>query len=160
MRQRVCASLPEGVPVVTAMIRPLGDLAARLCDIRLARYLAASVGALAVDVGGFLGLLALGMAAGPASAIGYSLGIAAHWLMSSRAVFSDAVALRGRERTVQKGLFVISALAGLALTTAIVMLADRAGIDPRLAKLVAIVASFALTYLLRARMVFRGRAEA
>lgn len=141
--------------MVTAMIRPLVGLAARISDIRLARYLAASVGALAVDVGAFLGLMALGMAAGPASAAGYSLGIAAHWLLSSRAVFSDTVAERGRGRTVQKGLFVISALAGLALTTAIVTMADRAGIDPRLAKLAAIAASFTLTYILRARVVFK-----
>jgi len=140
------------------MIRPLAGLAARISDIRLARYVAASVGALAVDMASFLGLLAAGIAAGPASALGYSLGIAAHWLLSSRAVFSDAVAARGRGRAVQKGLFVISALAGLALTTAIVMLGERAGFDPRLAKLVAIVASFALTYVLRARVVFRSSA--
>lgn len=145
--------------MVTAMIRPLVGLAARISDIRLARYLAASVGALAVDVGAFLGLMALGMAAGPASAAGYSLGIAAHWLLSSRAVFSDTVAERGRGRTVQKGLFVISALAGLALTTAIVTMADRAGIDPRLAKLAAIAASFTLTYILRARVVFKDSAR-
>jgi putative flippase GtrA len=145
--------------VVTAMIRPLVGLAARISDIRLARYLAASVGALAVDVGAFLGLMAIGMAAGPASAAGYSLGIAAHWLLSSRAVFSDTVAERGRGRTVQKGLFVISALAGLALTTAIVSVADRAGIDPRLAKLAAIAASFTLTYILRARVVFKDSAQ-
>lgn len=145
--------------MVTAMIRPLVGLAARISDIRLARYLAASVGALAVDVGAFLGLMAIGMAAGPASAAGYSLGIAAHWLLSSRAVFSDTVAERGRGRTLQKGLFVISALAGLALTTAIVTVADRAGIDPRLAKLAAIAASFTLTYILRARVVFKDSAQ-
>lgn len=142
--------------MVAAMIRPLAQIAARISDIRLARYLAASIGALAVDVGAFLGLMALGMAAGPASALGYSLGIAAHWLLSSRAVFSDTVAARGRERTLQKTLFVISALAGLALTTAIVTFGARAGFDPRAAKLVAIAASFALTYVLRARVVFRS----
>jgi putative flippase GtrA len=138
-----------------AVIRPLADLALWALNLRVVRYLAASVGALAVDVAAFLGLLAAGVAAGPASALGYSLGIAAHWLMSSRAVFHETTAAAGRRRTVQKGLFVISALAGLALTTAIVMLADRAGIDPRLAKIVAIIASFTLTYLLRAQMVFQ-----
>jgi putative flippase GtrA len=140
------------------MIRPLMGLAARISDIRLARYLAASVGALAIDMASFLGLMALGMAAGPAAALGYSLGIAAHWLLSSRAVFSDALAARGRGRRVQQGLFVISALAGLALTTAIVTLGARAGFDPRAAKLAAIAASFALTYVLRARVVFRSGA--
>ena len=65
------------------------------------------------------------------------------------------VAERGPTRTRQKALFVGSALAGLALTTAIVGLGDLAGIDPRLAKLAAIGVSFVLTWLLRSRMVFR-----
>lgn len=138
------------------VIRPLADLAVWALSLRVVRYLVASVGALAVDVAGFLSLMAAGVAAGPASALGYSLGIAAHWLLSSRAVFHETTAAAGRERTVQKSLFVISALVGLALTTAIVMLGDRAGTDPRLAKLVAIIASFALTYLLRDRLVFRN----
>lgn len=140
------------------MTEYLNRLRHRLLDVRLIRYLVASVGALAVDVGSFLGLLALGMLAAPASAIGYTLGILAHWLLSSRTVFQDSVAERGRERTRQKALFVISALVGLALTTAIVGGADAAGIDPRLAKLVAIAASFTVTWLLRAKVVFRPRA--
>jgi putative flippase GtrA len=137
------------------MIRPLAALALRLSDIRFLRYFGASVGALAVDVSAFFAALTLGIAAGPASALGYSLGILAHWLISSRAVFHDGVATAGRQRTVQKAFFVLSALAGLALTTLIVTLADRGGIDPRAAKLVAIIASFALTYALRARIVFK-----
>ena len=48
-----------------------------------------------------------------------------------------------------------SALAGLVLTTAIVGLGDMAGMDPRLAKLAAIAASFVLTWVLRVRVVFR-----
>lgn len=127
----------------------------RLRDIRLVRYLGASVGALAVDMGSFLALLALGSTPAAAAAAGYSLGIVAHWLLSSRAVFSDAVAPRGLGRTRQKALFVISALLGLALTTAIVGLGDIAGIDPRLAKGGAIAASFTLTWMLRSRIVFR-----
>jgi len=128
---------------------------ARVRDVRLVRYMAASVGALAVDMGSFLALLALGVWSAPAAAAGYSLGILAHWLLSSRAVFSDTVAPRGTLRTRQKALFVVSALLGLALTTGIVGLGDLAGLDPRLAKGVAIVASFTLTWLLRSRIVFR-----
>lgn len=128
----------------------------KLFDLRLMRYLLASVGALAVDVGAFLALLAFGMMAAPASAIGYALGILAHWLLSSRAVFTDTVADRGPARTRQKALFVISALAGLAVTTAIVGGADYLEFDPRLAKLVAIAVSFTLTWLLRSRIVFRA----
>ena len=127
----------------------------RLVDIRLVRYLLASVGALAVDLGTFLALLSVGMWAASASAIGYCLGIAAHWLMSSRAVFVGNVAERGAGRTRQKALFVVSALVGLALTTAIVWAGDTSGFDPRLAKLVAIAVSFIVTWLLRSRVVFR-----
>ncbi len=129
---------------------------ARFRDMRFVRYVLASVGALAVDVGSFLALLSLAVMPAVASAIGYSLGILAHWLLSSRAVFTETVAERGLARTKQKALFVISALAGLALTTLIVGGADLAGIDPRAAKLVAIVASFILTWLLRSKVVFRA----
>ncbi|QYU68193.1 GtrA family protein [Leptolyngbya sp. 15MV] len=89
----------------------------RIGDVRLVRYLLASVGALAADVGCFLALLGLGVAAAPASAVGYALGIAVHWVLSSRAVFADSVAAGGLARTRQKALFVVSALIGLALTT-------------------------------------------
>ena len=130
-------------------------LIACLRDVRLLRYLLASVGALAVDMGGFLALLSLGMWPAGASALAYSGGIAAHWLMSSRAVFVGSVAQRGAGRTRQKALFVGSAMVGLALTTGIVWAGDAAGIDPRLAKLVAIAVSFAATWLLRSKVVFR-----
>jgi putative flippase GtrA len=65
------------------------------------------------------------------------------------------VAVRGPLRTRQKALFVGSAMIGLALTIAIVGLADLSGIDPRLAKLVAIAVSFAVTWMLRSKIVFR-----
>lgn len=131
----------------------------RIADVRLVRYGLASVGALAVDLGSFLALLALGAPAAAASALGYGLGIVAHWLLSSRAVFADTVATRGRARTRQKGLFVVSAMIGLAVTTGIVGLADLSGIDPRLAKLAAIAVSFSITWMLRNKVVFRGGSD-
>ena len=128
----------------------------RLRDRIFVLYVLASVCALAVDVGSFLALMAAGLSATLASAIGYSLGIVSHWLLSSRTVFTGRVADRGSaERTRQKALFVGSALAGLALTTAIVGGAELSAIDPRAAKLVAIGASFLLTWVLRSRVVFR-----
>lgn len=127
----------------------------KLQDVRFARYLVASVGALAIDVGCFLLLLAGGTLPALASAIGYSAGIVAHWLLSSRTVFTEGVAARGMKRTQQKALFVVSALLGLGVTIAIVGAADWLAIDPRPAKLVAIAISFALTWLLRSKIVFR-----
>lgn len=131
----------------------------RLRQVTLLRYLIASVGALAVDMGTFLALLALAVPAIAASAAGYTLGIAAHWIMSSRKVFVDSVAAGGIERTRQKAMFVMSALLGLAVTTVIVGVGDRIGIDPRIAKLFAIAASFAVTWLLREKVIFRKTAD-
>lgn len=136
----------------------MAAILARLGDVRLIRYLIASVGALAVDMGCFLALLSLGTWPATASAIGYCAGIVAHWLLSSRAVFADTVAARGMARFRQKTMFVVSALAGLALTAGIVWAGDAAGLDPRGAKLVAIAVSFATTWILRSRIVFRAGA--
>ena len=62
------------------------------------------------------------------------------------------------ERHRQKLLFVGSALVGLAITTAIVGVGTAMGLDPRLAKLAAILVSFQTTYLLRRHIVFRAAA--
>ncbi|KRA80354.1 GtrA family protein [Altererythrobacter sp. Root672] len=134
----------------------MAAILSRVADVRLIRYLLASVGALAVDMGAFLALLALGTWPAAASAASYCAGIAAHWLMSSRAVFADSVAESGGARTRQKVLFVGSALLGLGITTGIVFAGHNAGMDPRLAKVGAIVISFVATWLLRSKVVFRS----
>ncbi len=134
----------------------LAQMFVRLSDVRFIRYVLASVGALAVDMGCFLALLTTGMWAAGASALAYGAGIVAHWLLSSRAVFVGSVAERGVERTRQKALFVASAMVGLGLTTGIVWAGDSSGLDPRLAKLGAIAVSFAATWLLRSKIVFRA----
>ena len=128
---------------------------ATLRQVLLVRYLGASVIALACDLACFLFLLRLGLAPAPASALGYGLGIAVHWLVSSRKVFIGSVASPGAARTRQKALFVGSALIGLAVTTAVVAAASGLGLDPRLAKLLAVGASFTITWLLRDSVVFR-----
>lgn len=126
-------------------------------DVTWLRYLMASVVALASDTGLFLLLYHRGVDPTLAAATGYMVGIVVHWLVTSRTVFADATAERGSmERNKQKAMFVISALAGLAVTTGIVGGAHQIGVDPRLAKLVAIGVSFQLTYLLRRHVVFRG----
>ena len=123
------------------------------------RYGVVSVGALAVDMGIFLALLQAGMLSALAAAIGYVAGIFVHWMLSSRKVFQDRVSERGtRERTQQKAMFVVSALIGLALTMGVVGIGEFIGVDPRIAKLFAIILSFTLTYLLRNAVIFRGGA--
>ena len=137
---------------MTGTILPMID---RLRRVMLLRYLLASVGALAADIGSFLALLAMGTAPVIASASGYSLGIVAHWLLSSRTVFTDTVAAERGARTRQKALFVGSALVGLALTTLIVGAGTAIGLDSRVSKLIAVGASFTTTWLLRKRVVFQ-----
>lgn len=125
--------------------------------ITFVRYLVVSVGALAVDLGAFLALLQTGLNSVVASAMGYGLGIFAHWMLSSRKVFHDRVSDRGTAaRTQQKAMFVVSALLGLVVTMSIVGIGDALGRDPRLAKFVAIGVSFVLTYLLRDVVIFRN----
>ena len=141
--------------MVRGMAHPLALLAQRAGDIRFLRYLGASIGALAVDAGVMFALIGGGVMAPLATALGYSLGIAVHWLLSSRLVFREGVAATGRARTAQKASFVVSAVAGLVLTTLIVSAAQMAGLDLRIAKIAAIGASFVLTYALRAHVVFR-----
>ena len=118
------------------------------------RYIAASAAALGVDFALFLAALGTGMPAMLASGLGYSAGILAHWRLSSRAVFASRVADRGAGRRRQQALFLASALAGLAITMAVVGIGARLGLDPRAAKLAAIAISFQATYLLRRRIVF------
>ncbi len=128
-------------------------------EIRWLNYLLASALALGSDAGLFLLLLDAGLSPVMASATGYCAGILVHWMVSSRLVFADGAAARGTdERHRQKLLFVGSALVGLAVTTAIVGGGSALGLDPRLAKLAAIVVSFQTTYLLRRHIVFRAAA--
>jgi putative flippase GtrA len=136
------------------MLVPLID---RVRQALFLRYVGASVFALAADMGLFLLLLAAAMPAAAASAVSYTVGIGAHWLISSRLVFAAGAAPSGPERWRQKFMFLLSAFVGLALTVAIVAGGDAAGLDPRLAKLLAIAVSFVATYILRKTIVFAVR---
>ena len=130
-------------------------LAGKLWHDTFVRYFAVSGMALAVDATSFFALVAVGAAAGPAAALAYGIGIVAHWLLSSRAVFAGDLAERGSARTRQKVLFVLSALAGLALTTGIVTIGAELGINLVLTKGVAVAASFTVNWLIRRWVVFR-----
>jgi putative flippase GtrA len=147
----------ESLPAVPTSLSDVSGWIAFFRQLTFIRYVVVSVGALAVDMGIFLALLKSGMASPIAAAIGYSVGIAAHWTLSSRKVFQDRVSERGtRERTQQKAMFVVSALLGLVVTMSIVGIGDAMGLDPRIAKVMAIGISFMLTYLLRNVVIFRG----
>jgi len=136
------------------MVRHLFD---RLKALIFLRYVGASVVALAVDVGLFLVFLSAGLLAPAASATSYCVGIAVHWLISSRLVFAASAAPGGAERWRQKFMFLLSAGVGLTLTVAIVTYGAALGMDPRAAKMLAIIASFTTTYFVRRMIVFAAR---
>ncbi|WP_395332153.1 GtrA family protein [Novosphingobium sp. BL-8H] len=138
----------------------IAEACALLRNQRFLRYLIASVGALAMDMGSLLALLRLDVPAGLAAAMAYSLGIVVQWLLLSRAVFNDGgVAQRGIGRTRQKVVFVSSALLGLAVTSGIVSAAAALGVSVLANKVLAVTISFTLNWLLRKRIVFRVPAE-
>jgi putative flippase GtrA len=118
------------------------------------RYIGASIVSLAVDFAIFMATLALGILPAVAAATGYVAGIVCHWAISSRLVFTAQIAASAAGRRQQQALFVLSALVGLGITTGIVGIGSRYGLDPRIAKGVAIVVSFQATYVLRRKVVF------
>jgi putative flippase GtrA len=118
------------------------------------RYIAASAVSLGVDFAVFMAAMSAGVPPALAAACGYIVGIVSHWLISSRMVFVGHVADDAVSRRHQQGLFVLSALVGLGITTGIVGLGSRYGLDPRVAKGIAIVVSFQATYVLRKKVVF------
>lgn len=125
-----------------------------MLDQLYTRYVGASVAALGVDFAVFMAAMAMGMSPALAAACGYMAGIICHWMISTRVVFVGQVAEDVPGRRHQQALFFLSALVGLGITTGIVGLGTRYGLDPRLAKGVAIVVSFQATYVLRKRVVF------
>lgn len=119
------------------------------------RYLLTSVFSLGCDLCLFVLFLNGGMAPMAASAAGYMAGIVVHWLFSTRFVFDAGMVSQGLVRIRQKGLFMGTALLGLAITAAIVGWGAGLGLDPRIAKLVAIAVSFQATYMARRVIIFR-----
>jgi putative flippase GtrA len=122
--------------------------------LRFARYGVASATGTVIDLLIYGGLLALGLFAGVAAAIGYACGTAWHWMLSSRIVFADRFAQPGPERVRQRALFIGSALLGLGLTTAIVAGMTGFGFDPASAKFAAMCVAFTSVWLVRLTLVF------
>jgi putative flippase GtrA len=134
--------------------RGLTALALRqvLGRLMLARYLLASIVALCADTALFLALSHRLLPPAPAACAGYVFGIAVHWLLSVRFVFTGGVAARAS--AAQPLQFLLSALLGLGVTTGVVALATGAGAPALPAKLAAVAISFTLVYLVRKHVVF------
>lgn len=119
------------------------------------KYTAASAAALALDYGVYW-LMAgqLGVGIGPAAALGYGAGMVLAYLLLSAGVFRGRW-LAGR-RGIEATLFLISGLAGLALTYVTATLVHQlAGGSLHAAKIAAVAVSFVTVYLIRKFVVFR-----
>lgn len=122
------------------------------------RYLAVSVGALAIDYLVYLGLvrLAAGVTLPLAAAIGYLVGAVFHYWASRRFVFARGW-LHDR-RAVEFALFLTTGLGGAAITSAVVWAISRlfdAGVH--LPKICAVIVSFLFVYFARKLIVFRSQ---
>ena len=122
---------------------------------RLPRYLVASAIALSCDYLLLLWLVQSDfLSTGVAGAVSYGLGIGVHYLLSRWFVFEPGW-LHQRAGMELTG-FVGTGLAGLALTVLILQVgSELLGIPVVLSKAAAVGGSFALTYLMRRRLVFR-----
>jgi putative flippase GtrA len=124
-------------------------------DLRYAAYLLAAALSLGVDLAVFFCMLQIDVPAVQASMSGYTAGLVVNWLLSTRLVFADKARRATAARNRQKLLFVLSALVGLAVTSVMVAGGLWLGLRAGLAKLVAIVVAFHVSYLLRRRFIFR-----
>lgn len=116
-----------------------------------------SVLALAIDSAAFLKLAQYGLTPALAAAIGYSLGLVVHFVLSSRLVFDGAAT--GKSPLRLFGEFAVTGLAGLLITAGCVtVMIDGFRSGPLAAKAVAVAFSFAAVFLFRRAFVFQPRA--
>ncbi len=116
-------------------------------------FLQAGLAAFALDIAVFLLALAAGILAAPAAALSYAVGALLHGLLCNRTVFVEHTATISQLRARQQHMFFASALIGLAVTYAMVALLTGAGFSPLAARVIALVASFHASFLIRRRML-------
>lgn len=128
-------------------LRPFHALIARLM---FARYLLASLCALAGDMALFLAFDALGVAPMLATAGGYVGGLMLHWMLSIRFVFDTGTG----PTHAQRAGFIASALVGMGITVLTVGGLAALGITPALARLAAVPVGFLSVYAIRKYGIF------
>lgn len=121
------------------------------------RYVLVSCAALGLDTLITLNLTWAGLAPALASAAGYVLGLALHWVLSSRFVFAAELGQDHAARRRQAALFVASGLCGLAVTVVAFTSAVTFGIPALIAKAFAVGLSFCVVYLIRRHLIFPQR---
>ncbi|WP_370307346.1 GtrA family protein [Sphingobium abikonense] len=118
--------------------------------LMFARYLLASIIALASDFALFLLLDRLGLPPVAAACGGYAGGLLVHWAISVRFVFDTGAGPSHGQRLA----FIASALLGMGMTMAMVGALSLVGTAPALAKLLSVPVSFLAVYAIRKYGVF------
>jgi putative flippase GtrA len=118
--------------------------------LMFARYLLASIIALASDFALFLLLDRLGLPPVAAACGGYAGGLLVHWAISVRFVFDTGAGPSHGQRLA----FIASALLGMGMTMAMVGALSLVGTAPALAKLLSVPVSFLIVYAIRKYGVF------
>lgn len=138
--------------------RPARALAPGLAKLggESARYLVASVVALAVDVAAYTLLVQAGVVPSGAGAAGYLVGLLVHYRLSAAWVFPGA----DRRMVPTLAKFVASGLIGLVTTAAIIAALTMSGLAGAfVAKAIAVAVSFVAVFLIRRIYVFAVRPE-
>ena len=117
----------------------------------LSRYALSSLAVTAVDISAFVLLLPHVPDLITANVLARVASVAVHFVLSRDYVFR----LQGRFHVAQLIRYAGAVLANLALTTWLIMVLQRQGIDPLTAKILAQLAGFFVTFLLLDRLVFR-----
>ncbi|PJG48241.1 polysaccharide biosynthesis protein GtrA [Sphingobium sp. LB126] len=127
-----------------------GPLNAIIGRFTFTRYLLASICALSGDFALFLLLNHMGLPPAIAALGGYSGGLVLHWLISVHFVFE----MQEPATHAQRIAFILSALIGMAITMALVGGLSGLGMQPAMAKLMAVPVSFLAVYAIRKYGIF------
>ncbi|KKW93764.1 GtrA family protein [Sphingobium chungbukense] len=127
-----------------------GPLNAIIGRFTFTRYLLASICALSGDFALFLLLNHMGLPPAIAALGGYSGGLVLHWLISVHFVFE----MQEPATHAQRIAFILSALIGMAITMALVGGLSGLGMQPAIAKLMAVPVSFLAVYAIRKYGIF------
>jgi putative flippase GtrA len=122
--------------------------------LQLSRYSIASGLALGLDFSLYLLLVAASLNASLAGGVSYAAGLGVHYLLSVSFVFDAGATEKAQARLVSE--FVLSGIAGLAITALVIALAtDALGLSALAAKIAAAGASFIVVFAIRRMLVFR-----
>jgi putative flippase GtrA len=119
---------------------------------QLSRYSLVSALALGLDFTAFLALTVSAASPLVAGVIGYTLGMALHYMLSSRFVFDAYATNKIHARLL--GEFALSGIVGIGVTAFVISLATQAGLAALPAKVLAAPASFLMVFALRRSVVF------